>query len=160
MVITRLDPILLNHRIKILWLHHDLPVSMPLQDGKDFLACTAVQTLTAAISAVGNNQQVLDAVFADETNPPLDCLQPALRKTVNIDRQINGIFAERSVNFIQGNHDGPLCAAETQIIVADKRGNSNRVRAIVSLDALQSADHAMREASISGSNIENADASP
>src|ERR1039458_6624198 len=123
MVPTWIESKLLNHGIKVFRFLYDCSVPILLQEREEVLSIIGQKTLTAPSRPVRNNHQVLYAMSAEEPNPPFDRLHPAFRKTMDVDRKIYGIFAERNFNFIQWNHDRLVSSAESQIIFANKRGN-------------------------------------
>ena len=99
MIPGRQESILLDYGVKELRLFQDSPISVTLQERKKIVAAIGEQTLTVA---VGSDEQVLYAMLAEQPGPPLDRLRPAFRETVDVDRQIDRVIAERVVNLSNG----------------------------------------------------------
>src|SRR5260370_36247908 len=74
MMPTRLKSIFLNHGINELRLLQDGSIPITFQKWKKVVAVIGEQALTGV---VGNDHQVLYAMFAQQPGPPLDRLCPA-----------------------------------------------------------------------------------
>ena len=77
MMPTRLKSIFLNHGINELRFLQDGSIPITLKKRKKVVAAPGEQTLTGATDGVGDDHQVLYAMFAEQPGLPLDRLCPA-----------------------------------------------------------------------------------
>src|SRR5262249_13625364 len=102
-----------------------------------------------------DNHEIRRRIFLHQVKPPPNRFQPALRKTLHIDDNVNLVAIQNLFNLIDGYGFCPIGdTAEVEVVLAQKGRLCDGIGAENSFKARQSAAQPMRKSSVAGSDIE------
>src|SRR5262245_3707402 len=153
----RVDPELLNNRIAVFRLTHDELVAVFLDQRTKILSVGCEQRLSAVSHfRVRDDHQVRHAVPREHVEPPVDRFEPALRKAVHVDREIDFAAIERALDRIERHDLGAAAhASQLQVVLRHERRGCDGIYTQILFDVRQSLDDAMCKAAIAGTDVEN-----